>query len=128
MGGDFPMNVSGYQAYKKAQVETADQGSLILMCYEGALTFLKKAKLAKLHNDTATMCTCLSKAQNVLWELANSLNFDAGEIAYNLESLYNYMIRRTMDAEYHCNINAVDEVVKHLEDLKEAWEKINHKR
>ncbi|MEN6474292.1 MAG: flagellar export chaperone FliS [Syntrophaceae bacterium] len=121
------MNVSGIQAYKKVQFETADQGTLILMCYDGAITFLRKGKHAMINHENATCSTYLGKAQNVLWELTNSLNLNAGEIAYNLEALYNYMIRRIIDAEYHKKPEAIDEVVKYLLELKESWEKIIHK-
>ena len=118
------MNMAGYEAYRKTQIQTADQGSLILMCYEGAIKFLKKAKQSLEKDERENWATFLGKAQNVLWELTNSLNFDAGEIAYNLDSLYNYMIRRIVDAEFHTNIDAVDEVIAYLEDLRETWTKI----
>ncbi|MBN2298508.1 MAG: flagellar export chaperone FliS [Deltaproteobacteria bacterium] len=121
------MNMAGYDAYKKTQVQTADQGALILMCYDGAITFLKKAKKAYNEKDHAQWSTFLNKAQNILWELLNSLNYDAGEIAYNLESLYNYMIRRIVDADYHKNIAAADEVLAYLNDLRDSWVKITKK-
>lgn len=122
------MNTSGIQAYKKAQVQTADQGTLILMCYDGAITFLKKGKQAMLNKEIASSNTFLGKAQNVLWELISSLNFNAGELAYNLDSLYNYMIRRIIDAQYHNQPEVIDEVVHHMQELKEAWEHIIHKK
>ena len=121
------MNMAGYEAYRKTQVQTADQGSLILMCYDGAVGFLKKAKKAHEEKNTQLWTTFLSKTQNILWELINSLNYDTGEIAYNLESLYNYMIRRIADAEYHDNLEAVDEVIAYLSDMRETWEKIAKK-
>jgi flagellar protein FliS len=118
------MNASGIQAYKKAQVGTADQGTLILMCYDGAITFIKKGKHAMLNKDPHSCNTHLGKAQNVLWELTNSLNLSAGQIAHNLEALYNYMIRRIIYAEYHNKPDALDEVITYLCELKESWEKI----
>jgi flagellar protein FliS len=70
------------------------------------------------------MSELLSKAQNVLWELVNGLNFEAGEIAYNLESLYNYMIRRLIDAQYQNSLEGVNEVVGYLQELRESWRTI----
>ena len=118
------MNMAGYEAYKRTQVQTADQGSLILMCYDGAIGFLKKAKKAHEENNTQIWSTFLNKAQNVLWELVNSLNYEAGQIAYNLDSLYNYMIRRIIDAEYDNNPATIDEVIAYLADMRDSWEKI----
>ncbi len=121
------MNTTGYQAYKKAQIQTADQGRLIIMCYEGTIAFLKQGKMAMLNKDVKASSELFTKAQNVLWELTNSLNFEAGEIAYNLEALYNYMIRRIIEAHYHSKSELIDEVVNFLEELKESWEKIVYK-
>lgn len=118
------INTMGYEAYKKTQIQTADQGTLILLCYDGAVNFLRKAKKALEDNDDSARITLLNKAQNVLWELTNSLNYDAGEIAYNLEAIYNYMIRRIIDADFHKNMEAIDEVIHHLLELRESWEKI----
>lgn len=118
------INTAGYQAYKKTQIQTADQGTLILLCYDGAVNFLRKAKKAREEGDEGARTSFLNKAQNVVWELTNSINYDAGEIAYHLESIYNYMIRRILDADYHNNANAVDEVIGYLLELRESWEKI----
>ncbi len=118
------MNTSGYQAYKKAQVQTADQGRLILMCYDGAINFLKQAQQCIADEDRQQQNHFLTKAQNILWELTNSLNYDAGEIAYNLDALYNYMIRRLLDADFRNDIEPVKEVIGHLQEMKESWETI----
>lgn len=118
------MNMAGYKAYRRTQVQTADQGSLILMCYDGAIGFLKKAKKARDEKDIPAWTKFLTKAQNVIWELINSLNFDAGEIAHNLNALYNYMIRRILHAERYNTIEAIDEVISYLTDMRGSWEKI----
>ncbi|HVN72304.1 MAG TPA: flagellar export chaperone FliS [Desulfomonilia bacterium] len=118
------INTLGYQAYKKTQIQTADQGNLILMCYDGALNFIKQAIKAHDENDLAIMNEFFTKAQNVMWELTNGLNFEAGEIAYNLDSLYNYMIRRLIDAQFHNTTEPAEEVVNYLKELREAWQTI----
>ena len=118
------INRIGYQAYKKTQIQTADQGSLVLMCYDGAINFIKQAIKAHEEKNLQAMNELLSNAQKVLWELVNGLNLEAGEIAYNLESLYNYMIRRLIDAQYHNTIEGALEVVDHLQELRESWRTI----
>ncbi|MEA3223204.1 MAG: flagellar export chaperone FliS [Thermodesulfobacteriota bacterium] len=121
------MNLSGYQEYKKVQVQTADQGKLILMCYDGAINFLNQAKFHMLKEDISTQKIFLNKAQDILWELTSSLNLEAGELAYNLDALYNYMIRRIIDADHHNSSSAIDEVVGFLEELRKSWGKIIQK-
>lgn len=118
------MNSLGYQAYKKTQVQTADQGRLVLMCYDGTINFLRRAQKAHAEKNIVSRNEFLTKAQNVLWELINGLNFQAGEIAYNLESLYNYMIRRILDSQFTDSVEPVNEVITHLQELEESWKTI----
>jgi len=54
----------------------------------------------------------------------NTLNFEAGKIAYSLQSLYNYMIRRLILADQTSDQQIIQEVIKILSELKEAWETI----
>ena len=122
------MNLQGYQAYKKTQIQTADQGRLILMCYDGAIGFLRQAQKAHDDKDFSAMNELLNKAQNVLWELTNGLNYEAGEVAYHLDSLYNYMIRRIIDAAYNNTIEPTHEVIDYLLELRETWQNIIQKQ
>ncbi len=130
MGRGYSVNINtvGYQAYKKTQIQTADQGNLILLCYDGAISSIKQAIKAHEDKNDIAMGESLSKAQYILWELANSLNFVAGEIAYNLDSLYMYMIRQIMDGQYHNTIKPLNEVVAYLQELKESWQTIIRKQ
>lgn len=122
------MNLHGYQAYKKTQVQTADQGKLILMCYEGAIGFLRQAQKAHTDKNYAAMNELLNKTQSVLWELTNGLNYEAGEVAYHLDALYNYMIRRIIDAVYHDTIEPTHEVINYLQELRDTWQNIIQKQ
>lgn len=117
-------NTIGYNAYKKTQIQTSDQGNLILLCYDGAINFIRQAIKAHNEKNFAATSELLTKSQNVLWELIHGLNFEAGEIAYNLDSLYNYMIRRLIDAQYHNTIDPLNEVIGHLQELRESWQTI----
>jgi flagellar biosynthetic protein FliS len=45
-------------------------------------------------------------------------------VAYNLDALYNYMIRRIIDAQYHNTIEPTHEVVKYLQELRQTWQNI----
>jgi len=122
------MNIHGYQAYKKTQIQTADQGRLILMCYDGAIGYLKQAQKAYAEKKYTAMNELLNKVQNILWELTAGLNYEAGEIAYNLDALYNYMIRRIIDATYNNTIEPTHEVVDYLQELRDTWQIIIQKQ
>lgn len=113
-----------YHKYQEAQVKTADQGRLILMMYDGAIIFLQQAKDLLRKKEYLEKGTKISKAQDILFELMAALNMDAGSIAENLKALYVYMIKRLFDANMKKDISAIDESLKIMCELREAWEKI----
>ena len=115
-------NVSSF--YQENQIRTADQGRLIVMLYERAIFSLKQAQEKIAAGDYYQRNQLILKAQNIILELMNTLNFEAGKIAYSLQSLYNYMIRRLILADQTSDQQIIQEVIKILSELKEAWETI----
>ncbi|MFW6115356.1 MAG: flagellar export chaperone FliS [Thermodesulfobacteriota bacterium] len=119
------MYTNGIQSYRKTNVLTADPKRLVLMCYEGMIDSLNLAKQKIGEKDYEAKGKALVKAQDILQELMNSLDFDkGGSIARSLDSLYNYMLRRMLHANLEKDIGAIDEVVEMLSTLKSAWEEI----
>ncbi len=117
------MYSNGLQSYRKTNVITADPKRLVLMCYEGAIENLKIAKMRYVDKDYEGKATVIKKAQDIIDELLCSLDFEKGGIiARNLESIYNYITRRIIYADVNRDINAIDEVIEMLNDLKSAWE------
>src|ERR1700685_2721352 len=81
-----------HQKYKQTSVTSASREKLLLMMYEGAIKFTKKAIIACETKDIAGRGLNIGKAYDIIMELNNTLNFEiGGEIAKNLEQLYNYM-------------------------------------
>ncbi len=119
------MNARGVGAYRQTDVVTADPKRLVIMCYEGAIDNLKTAKKRFLAGEFEAKARAVQKAQDIIDELTHSLDFEqGGEIAKNLDSLYNFMTRRILYAEAHKDMGAIDEVTGMLEELKGAWEEI----
>jgi flagellar secretion chaperone FliS len=57
-----------------------------------------------------------------------SLNMDGGgEIAQNLFSLYVYFKKRLIDSNIKKEPDGINEVLKHLKDLRDAWDQIASK-
>ncbi|MCZ6675706.1 MAG: flagellar export chaperone FliS [Candidatus Poribacteria bacterium] len=115
---------SSYGKYQQMQVKTADGGTLILMLYDGAILALKHTQ--KLMNtkplDRETLTNQIIKARNIIYELAASLNLEAGgEIAKALLNLYGYFIWRIGRTDIEKNPDYLDDVLEHLQSLKEAW-------
>lgn len=114
----------GYKNYKEVEIETSSGLKLVVMLYAGAIKFLNIAREAIFSKKLDVANNNIIKAQDIITELMTSLNFEAGEIAHNLYSLYIYMNRRLLEANLEKNPEIINEVIKLLTILKEAWEEI----
>ena len=123
------MYSNGVRDYRRTSVVSADPKRLVLMCYEGAMDNLKLVKQKLIEKDYEAKSKALIKAQDIINELLCSLDFEkGGSIAKNLDSLYNYMLRRIIHADVNKDVSALNEVVGMLNELKFAWEEIFYKQ
>lgn len=118
------MAVNPYEQYRRMQVETASQGKLILMLYEGAIKNLHLAQQCVDSKNINGAHNSLMKAQRIIQELNNTLNMDAGEIAQNLRNLYLYMLDRLAKANMEKSSVIISEVLELLAELKIGWDGI----
>ena len=119
------MHTNGGGAYRRASVITADPKRLVLMCYEGAIRNLKIAKAKYVSRDYEEKARALVKAQDFICELNSALDFEkGGEIASNLQALYNYMMHHLTEADLKKDLKAMDHIIWMLVELKSAWEEI----
>ena len=119
-------NRNGINAYKQVNVTTADPRRLVLMCYEGALGSLKTAREKYISGEYELKGKAIQKTQDILSLLMSSLNFEkGGEIARNLEALYNYMLRRIIEGDMKKDVKAFDEVIFMLSELESAWKEVS---
>ena len=123
------MYSNGIQDYRRTSVVTADPKRLVLMCYEGAIENLKIAKKRYVEKDYEGKASVTKKAQDIINELLCSLDFEkGGSIAKNLDSLYNYIVRRIIHADLNKDIRTIDEVIGILNEFKSAWEEVFYKQ
>src|SRR6266404_3984979 len=81
-----------YQKYKQTSVTSASREKLLLLMYEGAIKYTKRAIVACETKDIGDRGFNIGKAYDIVMELNNTLNFEVGgEIAKNLEQLYVFM-------------------------------------
>lgn len=118
---------AGVNAYARVGVETgvvaANPTRLIVMLYEGAITACNMAIKHIREQDYANKSATLTKAISIIENgLRASLDKKSGgAIAESLDSLYAYMSGRLYSANSQSDIAAVEEVVKLLNELNEAW-------
>ncbi|RKD23703.1 flagellar export chaperone FliS [Caminicella sporogenes] len=99
---------------------TAPPEELTYMLYDGIVKFLKKAKIYMEQKDFEGINDSLKRAQDIITELNITLNMDY-EISKNLRSLYDFMLRRLIDANIKKESSIVDEVLDLAVDLRDTW-------
>jgi flagellar protein FliS len=115
--------VNAYQVYRQTQTQTAAPGELVLMLYRGAVRFLTAAIEAIEARNIPEAHDKLLKAQAIISNLLESLDVErGGDVALNLRSLYEYMLRRLIEANVRKNARPAREVQALLRELLPAWE------
>lgn len=103
-------------------METASPEQLTLMCYDGALRFMRRAARALETNDLAEAANATGRAQAVVNELNITLDMEAGgELATNLRSLYLFVNRHLSEGLSSRNRRAFDESMRIVGELRDAW-------
>ena len=109
-------------AYLKTKVLTADPAHLRLMLFEGAIKFAEQAKAGLESDDYEALYTGITRCQEILLELTNSLEpRHHPDLCQKLSSLYTYMYTRLMAATTERDARIVDEVLKLLRYEHETW-------
>ena len=111
----------GLEVYNQQNAVSDDPYVLILKLYEGALKFLSFVKDAIEKGDIEAKFTYINKTIAIFDELRNVLNFDGGDVAYYLDGLYLYQIETLFAAGIDDNLNSIDQVMKVVQGLIEAW-------
>lgn len=124
---------SALEAYSQvglnAKVAAASPHGLIVMLFDGAIAAIAKAKFHMEKGtveDIAEKGAAISKAIAIIDDgLKASLNMEVGgELAQNLDSLYEYMSFRLVHANLKNDKEILDEISQRLSELREAWDSI----
>ncbi len=118
--------VNSYASVKvHSGVESASPHRLIQMLFEGALERIAQAKGAIAQKQLARKGELISKAVAIVGGLQGSLNDnEGGALAANLDSLYDYIIRRLTQANSENSVEQLDECSRLLGEIKSAWDMI----
>ena len=109
----------------QAQVFDASPHRLIQMLMEGGLSRLAQAKGAMERGQVALKGELLGKAIAIIGGLREGLDLrQGGELAANLDSLYEYMSSRLLQANRSNDVAIIDEVASLLREVKSGWDGI----
>lgn len=126
----FGSTSNGANAYAKVGVETgvaaASPHKLIVMLFDGAMVAVMAAVHHMQSGDIAKKGESISKAISIIeGGLRASLDKKVGgEIALNLDALYEYMSNRLLIANLKNQPKILEEVYQLLKGLKDSWESI----
>lgn len=125
------MNISkGAQQYaklnKSTAIEEANPHQLIQMLYQGALDNLQQSIGHMARNDYESKGKTIGRAINIIGGLQSFLDHEkGGEIAANLNRIYDYMMVRLYEATRDNDQNMVREVIELLKQIKSGWDGIS---
>ncbi len=120
---------SQLRKYTQVDLQTAvENGSphkIIWMLLDGALARISAAIGHTSRGAIADKGTNIGLATSIIESLRASLDHEkGGEIAANLDRLYEYMGRRLLEANLHNSIEPLEEVHRLLTDVRDAWKQI----
>lgn len=111
--------------YKQNQVMTASPKELVVLLYEGAVKALRLAELGLEEKKLDLVNKNLIKAQDIVSELANTLDMDAGgEIAEQLADLYDFFLSELYQANVTKDNEKIIYVREKMQELLESWKEI----
>ncbi len=109
----------------RAQVAEASPHRLIQMLMEGGLSRLAQAKGAMERGQLALKGELISQSISIIGGLREALDLQqGGEVADNLDRLYDYMTARLLEANLKGNMQIIDEVAGLLRNIKTGWDGI----
>lgn len=112
----------GLTTYRQTQVQSRTPLELVVMLYDGALTFLHQARAAIERGDIAARRDASSRAIAIISELQSTLNMEqGGEIAQRLDDLYVYVNGRIIAAAAENSAGPIDDATRVLTVLRESW-------
>jgi len=125
----FTSGKSGIDEYRqintKSGIEEFTPHRLIQMLMEGALEKISMAIGMMERGDVAGKGEAISKAISIVEGLRTSLDKNAGgEIAENLDMLYEYMSHRLLEANVNNKPEYLVEIAELIIEIKSAWDEI----
>ncbi|NQZ53502.1 MAG: flagellar export chaperone FliS [Piscirickettsiaceae bacterium] len=123
------VNKNALDGYGKGAIESeinyASPHRIIQMLIDGALSKIATAKGCIERGELVEKGRQITWGMNIIQGLRTSLDAEkGGEVAANLNSLYEYMSRKLLEANVDNNPELLDEVIRLLSEVKVGWDNI----
>jgi len=122
-------NNRAIESYGQVKVSTGVSKSnnveLIQMLFDGLIESLATARGHIQHNNISEKSKAISRASRIVLGLQGALDFDkGGDLANNLNELYNYITRRLLHVNARNDLAALDEIHGLMTEIRSAWETV----
>ncbi len=108
--------------YRNNQVMTASPEQILIMLYDGAIRFVRQARSAIEDGRREDKSHAIRRAIAIVTEFSNTLDFEVGgEIAYDLNRLYDFVIRELSAVNARSDGDRLVPVENILLDLREGF-------
>jgi flagellar protein FliS len=108
--------------YSEVHLASSSPEETVLMLYDGAIRFLKEAIRELAEENIAAKVHLLDKVEKIVEYLQSCLDREnGGEIAENLQRLYDYMLVRLTEANFYNDAAKLEEIGKLLGTVREGW-------
>jgi flagellar protein FliS len=120
-------------SYRDIGIETtvtsASPHQLVLLLFDGAIDAIADARLRMHSGDIPGKGKAIGRASRIIGEgLLPALDMErGGQIAVNLRDLYEYMMKRLLEANLHNRAEILGEVMSLLNELRGAWAQIGQR-
>ena len=111
-------------AYRNVDIQTAPQSKLILMLYDGAIRSAEEAVRQMDARKYDLVNNHLIRSQEIVNELRASLNMKAGDVAVNLDRIYEYVQHQLMMGNVRKDKTYVEGCVRMMVDLRNTWKEL----
>lgn len=122
----FGYGAGAYQQVRShGGVESASPHGLITLLMDGALERLVKARAHMVRGEVAAKGETISKCIEIIGGLRDGLDPKVERaMVERLDSLYEYMSRRLLQANMQDDATIIDEVSKLLQQVRDSWVQI----
>jgi flagellar protein FliS len=110
------------QQYREIHLVSSSPEEAVLMLYDGAIRFLKEAGKEIAEKNIPAKIRLLQKVERIIDYLQSCLDIEkGGEIAGNLDRLYDYMLVRLTEANLYNDLDRVEEIADLLTTVRQGW-------
>lgn len=121
-------NLAAAKTYQRQAILTASPEKIVKLLYDGAVRFLERSRTGLADPSTARSAMVgesLGRSLAIISELRTSLDHEkGGEIATNLDSLYEYCTDQLTRANVDRTPEGVENALRVLRTVKEGWDAI----